>query len=229
MRALGIDTSTRAGSIGLWGDDGLSGEVDLRSGVTHSEKLLPAVSALLETAGLDVEGLDLLAVACGPGSFTGLRIGIATAAGLAMAATRPLLGFSTLETTALACMQSLPANDTATVCVLLDAGRGEVYRGVYRRAPDGAQPLLPDAAVAPQRAVERLPEGCVICGDGVAVLPEPVRSRLGEAGLLVASLSIGLMLAQRAVGHARLHGLQRLPPPLPIYLRPSDAEVSRRP
>src|SRR5262245_40064777 len=96
MIALGVDTSTRAGSVALTEHERVLGEVNLDSGGHHQGRLLRSIDFLLELAGIEISGVGVLAVALGPGTFTGLRVGIATAKGLALAGGIPALGFSTL-------------------------------------------------------------------------------------------------------------------------------------
>ena len=229
MLALGIDTSSQAGSVGLADDTGLHAELNLSSGHTHSRRLLPSVQSLLEAAGVKLGDLDLLAVAVGPGSFTGLRIGMATAKGLAMALERPLIGFSTLETIALAVSRGLPPDSAGLppIGVMLEAGRGEVYRGLFRADGERIEPMMAEAAVTPERAAEGLPERCVLCGDGARALaarqPAVAASRVVLHG---PTPFIGATLARRALDAAARGGLESLPPLTPNYLRLSDAEMT---
>lgn len=224
MIALGIDTSSVSGSVALTDGEGLVAEMNLRSGLTHSARLLPAVNTLIRTAGVSLDAVDLLCVATGPGSFTGLRIGMATAKGLALATGRPLTGFSTLETTALAVARS-----GETVCVMLDAGRGEVYRGVFECRGLETTELAAESALSPEAAAEGIPEGSVVCGGGIAVYKEVLEPRLPRDATLVPEPPfIGLVLARRALLRARRDGLDRLPPAVPNYLRLADAERTDR-
>jgi tRNA threonylcarbamoyladenosine biosynthesis protein TsaB len=129
MIILGIDTSGRDGSVALARGDGERFEVlgfMPIAGGTYSARLIPAIAALLAGASLAKGALDLLAVASGPGSFTGLRVGLSTVKGLAEALTKPIVAVSLLAATAAA------ARQTASVVAALDAQRGEVYVGEYQ-------------------------------------------------------------------------------------------------
>ena len=226
MLALGIDTSSPIGSVGLAGEQGLIAELSLMTRATHSERLLSSVSATLLVAGEALKAVTVFAVTSGPGSFTGLRIGIATAKGLALGSGRPLVGFSTLETIALACQPWLPRDGGGPVCVLLDAGRGEVYRGLFNVSGGTAKRLAPEAAMAPAEATERLPAGSLVCGSGVAACRRELEARLPAAALVVEEApSIGATLARRALALAAERGLSDLPALIPNYLRLSDAEI----
>jgi tRNA threonylcarbamoyladenosine biosynthesis protein TsaB len=231
MLALGIDTSSDAASVGLADHNRLLAELNLRAGNTHSERLVPAIHALLATAGVHSEQVDVFAVAAGPGSFTGLRIGMATAKGLALGVGRPLAGFSTLETMALAVASGIPSGPgrPGPICVMLDAGRGEVYRGLFDCVDDRVMPRVPESALTPEDAAAGLPEGCILCGSGVVTFRERLRSCLEVSTLWVGNTPfIGSTLARRAIRLASAQGLGALPPLVPNYLRLSDAEIPRK-
>src|SRR3989442_13962878 len=222
MLSLGIDTSSAAGSVGIADNATFVAELNLRAASSHPERLIPSIHALFQASGLQPGQIDLLAVAAGPGCFTGLRIGMATAKGLALALGRPLVGFSTLETIAMAVASGLPGTtlEKHSVCVLLDAGRGEVYRGLYLCEDGRAKALAVEAALPPEMAVVVLPEGTVVCGDGVSAFHEPVVASLGRHALVLAGMPpIGSMLARRSLELAARNSLQRLPPMVPNYLR----------
>lgn len=226
MLALGIDTSTSRGSVGLADDDGPIEQVELNSTSNHVERLLPAIETLLSGAGRDTGGLDFIAVATGPGSFTGVRIAMATGKGLALAAGRPLAGFSTLETMALAAARANPRMATMPVCVVLRAGRGEVYRGLFDCANGRATSLLPEAALSPVDAIRDLPDRCGLTGDGMELCCDQAAPRTRDGWILepVTPL-IGAALALRAIDAARRAGFAGFPALVPNYLRLSDAEV----
>ena len=122
MLVLGIETSSRHGGVAIIGEDRVLCEAVLSVEVTHSERLLPAVDRALDEARITLEGLGGIAVSIGPGSFTGLRIGLSTAKGLAYATGLPLVGVPTLEAMA----WTLPAARWQ-VCPVLDARKQEVY------------------------------------------------------------------------------------------------------
>jgi tRNA threonylcarbamoyladenosine biosynthesis protein TsaB len=126
VRVLAVDTSSPRGSLAVAGPEGLLAEARVVTAEGHSRWLLPAVSALLQGLGLEAGSLDLFAVATGPGSFTGLRVGLGSVQGLALAAGRPCVGLATLDVLA-----GSAAGSSGTIVALVDAFRGEVYSGVY--------------------------------------------------------------------------------------------------
>ncbi|HKV45080.1 MAG TPA: tRNA (adenosine(37)-N6)-threonylcarbamoyltransferase complex dimerization subunit type 1 TsaB, partial [bacterium] len=145
MRLLAIETATPVASVAVVDDSGVLAEAVLRAPMRHLEWLLPVVGQLLDQLDLGPAAIQGLAVSCGPGGFTGLRIGIATAAAWAKAGRVPLLGVGTLE--ALACVPGVPG----AVLPVLDAHRGEVAGALYRLERDGRPVcLLPPVVASPE-------------------------------------------------------------------------------
>lgn len=126
MRVLGIDTSTMTGGAALTDDRGLVGEYVLNIRTTHSERLLPAIAQILTDAATDMEAIDAIAVVTGPGSFTGLRIGVATAKGFAYALDKQLIGITTFQ--AFAWQHQV---FSGFICPLIDAKRADVYLEIF--------------------------------------------------------------------------------------------------
>src|SRR5207247_7602237 len=140
------DTTTPLGSFALVEDGEARAEVRLRAADSHSRWLVRAIALVVEGLGLAPEDVDAWAVATGPGSFTGLRVGLSTVQGLALAASRPCVGVSTLEALAALAQGSAP-----TIVALVDAFRDEVYSGVYDAdgRPGGEPRVGPVEAVLP--------------------------------------------------------------------------------
>lgn len=150
MKVLAIDAAGKSLSVALAEEDKLVASATLNVGLTHSQRLLPLVQALLESAAIAMSEIDMIAVVNGPGSFTGLRIGIATAKGLAEGCGVPLLTVSTMEAEAYAVRGM-----GAYICPMSDARRNEVYTAVYDEA--GAE-IIPPMAVSPEELAGRLNE-----------------------------------------------------------------------
>ncbi|MCL2497406.1 MAG: tRNA (adenosine(37)-N6)-threonylcarbamoyltransferase complex dimerization subunit type 1 TsaB [Symbiobacteriaceae bacterium] len=146
MLLLAVDTSTRFSGIALLRDTTVMAEYLLQSQLTHSQRLLPAIDLILQDALVKVEDLQGLVVAQGPGSFTGLRIGISLVKGLAQALEIPLVGISSLQSWAYAVGYTLPQG--SVVVTLLDAGRSEYYCGVFQKVDEGVSQLQPEGAVS---------------------------------------------------------------------------------
>jgi tRNA threonylcarbamoyladenosine biosynthesis protein TsaB len=226
MLVLGIETSTKQGGVAIIGADRVVCETVLNVEVTHSERLLPAVDRALDEARTTLEGLGGIAVSIGPGSFTGLRIGLSTAKGLAYATGLPLVGVPTLEAMAWA----LPAARWQ-VCPVLDARKQEVYAALFRHEPEGLRRMMDDAAMAPEDLCRLIRNPTLFLGDGVDAYGALFRERLGERVLLPPLASRGARPACVAeLGRRRLLRGERDAPDtlVPRYLRPSEAELRRR-
>ncbi len=219
MRILAIDTSTWTASAAVCDEHGaLIAEGEART-ETHSENLLPLIASVVERAGIAAAQLDAVAVGAGPGSFTGLRIGLATAKGVAFAAGRPLWVVSSLAALA---MDLLAVSDAALLVPVLDARRGEIFAGFYgrdlhARAADAV--MAPGALAAAIAAVRGADERIALAGDGLLAYPE--LSALGGAPGARATPSAASVARLALAGDradVRGHGA-------PIYIRPSEAEV----
>ncbi len=164
---LGVDTTTPSGSVALLRGTTLLAEVCQNSSITYSERLLPAIQFLLETTGVTIEEVVGFAVAVGPGSFTGIRIGLSTVKSFAFASNKPVAPVSTLL--ALASKIQRPKN--RLICPLLDAKKNEVFSALFRSGSDGLHELIPQGAYKPDAFFSRLPSHRVIhfIGSGVGI------------------------------------------------------------
>src|SRR5436309_847811 len=202
MRVLALETSTRAGGVALVDGERLVAEYVLDISVTHSERLLAAVDRVLADARWTPRDLEGLAVSIGPGSFTGLRIGVSTVKGLGWALGLPIAAVPTLDAMAATVpWAALP------VCPVLDARRGEVYASLYRRDGDGLRR-----------------EATLLVGDGAAGVDSPHARRLPAPRRVPSPACVAVLGRERlrlgdTVGAAEL---------VPLYLRPSQAELRRR-
>ncbi len=227
MLVLGIESSTTQGGVAIVGEDRVLCEAILNVEVTHSERLLPAVDRALGEARISLEALGGIAVSIGPGSFTGLRIGLSTAKGLAYATGLPLVGVPTLEAMA----WTLPAARWQ-ICPVLDARKQEVYAALFQHDRDGLRRVSEDMAVAPETLCRLIKKPTLFLGDGLAAYRALFQERLGDHLLLPPLASRGARPACVAeLGRRRLlRGERDLPETLvPCYLRPSEAELRRRP
>ena len=173
MRVLAIDTTSPRGSVAVAGEEGVLAEARVVASAGHSTWLLPAVAALLGGLGLRAGALDAFAVTTGPGSFTGLRVGLGSVQGLALASGRPCVGLSTLDVLALTATGA-----SETIVALVDAFRAEVYSGVY----DAAGNLRGERKVGSLAALlEGLPAGSAFVGDVAAASREAIRSAVPGA------------------------------------------------
>ena len=225
MLCLGVDTSTPAGSIALVERDRLVAELNLDSEGHHQGRLLRSLDLLLDFAGVDFSQVGLLGVALGPGSFTALRVGIATVKGLAVARRIPARGFSTL-----AALGWRFRSGRLPVATMVEAGRGEVYASVTRWQGDEPAPVLPERGEAPERFIRGVPAGPVVfTGDGSRVHRDLIIRLRGDADLFDAGpFFLGTALAEMAVARSEQGAPWSLGNLRPNYIRPPDAELPRR-
>jgi tRNA threonylcarbamoyladenosine biosynthesis protein TsaB len=219
MRVLAVETSTLSGGAALLDSERVVGEYTLDVRVTHSERLMAAIDQLLRDAGWTASDLDGLAVAVGPGSFTGLRVGLSTVKGLGLALSIPVAAVPTLD--AMAAMLPFAA---LPVCPVLDARKREVYTSLYRWDGLGMRREWDYLAIAPDDLARRLNEPVIVIGDGADAISSPFARRVrpprrGPAPAVVGSLGYSRLAIGDTVAVADL---------VPIYLRPSEAELKRR-
>lgn len=214
MRVLGLDTTTSRGSVALLDGNELLGEVRLAAPDSHSGRVLPAVDFLLRGLGLEPVDLDAFAVAIGPGSFTGLRVGIGTVQGLALGSGRPCLGIPALDALAARIRGGAPC-----LVAMMDAYRGEVFAARYDGEARRQGPML---AEAPQVFLERVPELAAFIGDGAERYRAEILHRLPKASFPARSLYLAGTLARLAA--PRLAAGEGIPPASlqPLYLREAD-------
>lgn len=229
MTILGFDTATPATAVALW-DPGLGLALEARDDPprgakpAHTERLLELIVGLLHQAGIGWSQIERIAVGTGPGTFTGLRIGVATARAMALARGIPLVGVSTLESLACGAARAAPHG---SVVALLDARRGEAFAAAWRR-PEPL-PVAPPQALAPGRLADLVSElgaGVLAIGDGAIKF----REVLEAAGATVPQDDSQLHRVT-ALNHCRLAGNRPVMPPdeiRPEYLRLPDAELTRR-
>ena len=219
MRVLALETSTLAGGVALVDGERLVAEYVLDVSVTHSERLLSAVDRVLTDARWSPRDLDGLAVSIGPGSFTGLRIGVSTAKGLAWALRIPVAAVPTLD--AMAAAVPWPA---LAVCPVLAARRGEVYASLYRHDGEGLHREWDYLALPPEELASRLQEPTLLVGDGASGVQSPHARRLSAPARVPSPACVAVL------GTRRLHLGETVEASalVPFYLRPSQAELRRR-
>lgn len=222
MKILSLDSSAIVATVALCEDGRLLAEYTLNNGNTHSETLLPMVESVLRLYGISVKDVDLFAASAGPGSFTGVRIGVATLKGLAFQSNKPCVGVSTLEAIA----ENLILHP-GLICPVMNARRGQVYTALFRSNGEQLKRLMPDSALSVTELDELLSaygESVAFCGDGYDVtlpalqktkaIPVPERLR-HQSAYSVAQVAYRNYLAGSATTDTELSV---------TYLRPSQAE-----
>jgi tRNA threonylcarbamoyladenosine biosynthesis protein TsaB len=226
MQILGIDTATRTASVGLVSDLGIIGEYTLQVEKVHSKKLMPMIDQLLTAVGMTVGDVSGLAISAGPGSFTGLRIGMAAAKGLAFALDVPIVGVSTLEALVLPHLRS-----DLWVCGLLDARMGEVYGAVYTQKEGRTITVIKPQAVLLEHLLAELigsERPVLFCGEGALRFSDQIKMHLGETALFptdnghhLRGTSVAI-IGRREILDGRTGNMYSL---APGYLRRSQAEI----
>lgn len=224
MLILAFESSAKAASVALCRDGHLVSQYSQCSGLTHSRTLLPMAEDMLKNAELTLRDVDLIAVAHGPGSFTGIRIGVSTVKGLAWAGDKPCVGISTLEAMA---WHGLAAG--GVVCPVMDARRSQVYNALFEIKDGRPQRLCPDRPIALAELAEdvkKLDAPVFLVGDGAAITKaffdaQGIPCRVAPENLLWQD-AWGVAMAAMDKEPGNADSL------LPVYLRLSQAERERQ-
>ena len=226
MLILAMESSAKAASAALVSDGVLLAQSFSCSGLTHSRTLLPMAERVLEIANVRLVDVDCLAVAQGPGSFTGIRIGVSAIKGLAWAAEKPVVGVSTLEAMA---WHGAAAGEGALVCCCMDARRSQIYHALFEICGGKPERLMPDRAIGIEALLPELKKyekPLFLVGDG-AQLCYNIFSENGTACVLAPS-----NLAQQSAWGVAMAAAECEPRPgaelQPVYLRLSQAERERQ-
>lgn len=230
MKILALDSSGLVASVALVEDDILVAEYTMNYKKTHSQTLLPMLDEIKKAVNLDLESIDAIAVAAGPGSFTGLRIGSATAKGLGLALQKPLIGVPTVEALA----YNLYDTDRDTViCPMMDARRKQVYTGIYTFEDHQLKTIQDQDALPMDELLEKvnaLRKNVIFLGDGVPVFKELIQEKCQVSySFAPAHLNrqrAGAVAALGAVYFAR-GKTETAAEHQPDYLRVSQAERER--
>ena len=221
MIILGVECSAQSAGAAVVKDSKLLSECFVNCGLTHSETLLPMIDSALSMAGVDICDVDLIAVSDGPGSFTGLRIGVGTVKGLAIGADIKVLGVSPLE----ALCYNVP-NADGIIAAIMDARREQVYCALYKWE-DGVLKEIKSADAMPlSDLLEEACEGATFVGDGAAVFKDKIKEKMGDKAKFPTDNLIyqrASSIAMAAVGKEGINEKELQP----VYLRKPQAERER--
>jgi tRNA threonylcarbamoyladenosine biosynthesis protein TsaB len=223
VRILGLDTATWKASVGLRIDGELVSEESRTADGSHAVSLLSLIEEVLQDGGCSVGDLDAVAVSGGPGSFTGLRIGLSVAKGLAYAIGARLIAIPTLEALA-----RTVAHFDGKVCSVLDARKGELYAASFQSSNGVLRRLTDDLLLTPEELLNILPTPCVMLGDAVAAYGTFLQQHLGAAVTLLPSDTYGPrggVVATMADERLQAGGPDDFSQLEPCYVRPSEAEL----
>jgi tRNA threonylcarbamoyladenosine biosynthesis protein TsaB len=223
MLILGIETATQQVSVALGGHEGVIGLVELARGRRHAETLVPAIDFLCSQADIGLDEIGLVAVDIGPGLFTGMRVGLATAKALAQALRVPMIGISSLD------LLAFPHRRSDRVVVpVVDARKGEVFYAMYRQVPGGLQQVAPPRAAPVDDLVADLlarSQETLCVGDGALRYRNEIRDgyhcefadEAHPSAAPLVQLAHARALREEWSNPSEIH---------PLYLRPPDAEIN---
>ena len=220
MRVLAFDTTTGRGSVAVVQDGEVSGEVRLTAPDSHSTHLLGAIDFLLGALGLSLQAIDGLAVAIGPGSFTGLRVGIATVQGLSLGAERPVAGIPTLDALAYRIRGAAPR-----LIALMDAYRDGINVGTYDQ---DAKPVAEQRLVHPDELLASLPTGAAFIGEPARRYRAQIAQAQPEALFPERSLFLAASVGRLAIPLLEAGKGLSADQVRPLYLREPHIGPSRR-
>lgn len=223
MRMLALDSSAKAASVAVLEDEKILGEFYINVGLTHSQTLLPMVKSLLENTKINLNTMDCFAVSAGPGSFTGVRIGVSAIKGMAFALDKPCVSVSTLESLAYNVI-----SENRIVCAVMDARCNQVYNALFKMENKKIKRLTQDRAISIDDLhleLSKYNEKIILIGDGadlcynkkvydlnICMADESCKYQTAKS---VAYVGMGLFLNREAVPAANL---------IPTYLRRPQAE-----
>lgn len=225
MKILAIDTSAKAASVCVAEDGKITGEFFINTALTHSQTLMPMTEQLLKNCGVDIKEIDAVAVNAGPGSFTGVRIGVAAAKGLAFPENLPCVSVSTLES-----MAYNAYDCDGIVCAVMDARCSQVYNALFRVGSKTVERLTDDRALSLSDLKPELEryadEKILIVGDGAQIVDEFLRNSafkavLAQPNIQVQKASSVALAAFKQIEEGNLTTAEEL---MPVYLRLPHAQ-----
>ena len=224
MLILGIETSTKTGSVAIVSEEGVVAQYSLNIEVTHSERLMSTVDRVLKDTGVIMSQFDGFAVAVGPGSFTGLRIGIAAVKGLALATGKPVSAVPTL----LALAWNLPYA-AYPVCPLLDARKNEVYAALYKFEGDACVQVMPETTIPLPDLAGKLSGDILFTGEAAQLYRREIEKQLGARARFApraTALPSAAVVAELGLESLKSGARMDADSLTPLYIRRPEAEVA---
>jgi len=225
MKILTIDTSTHLGSIALVVDAELKAQFDLNLPHTHNQRLISSLKTVLNFTGLSLAEIDLFAVVKGPGSFTGVRIGVATAKGIAYALQKPLIGVNSLDAIA----HNFPWAPYL-ICPMIDARKRQVFTAFYETENGKIKRISEYRSVYPQDLLTGIRHKTIFAGTGVGVYEEIIKQKMKNRYIIPPPQLhrphpqvIAILALQKFKKGEKTDPLSLIP----FYIRPSDAELNQ--
>ena len=226
MLTLAFDTSSKTAAVALLQDDTILYDVVINTGLNHAEILLPAIDQACRQLKLQINDIDLFACTLGPGSFTGLRVGVSTLKGLLVATGKPAAGVS-----ALAALALNVKDNAAVICSVMDAGRGQVYTASYSCNDNGLfNQICREKVVDPKDILPDISQDVIFVGEGAIKYRDLITERTGRVKIAsgmqqyVRASSVGILGREKFIRNELLNPVTFVP----FYLRTADAKPSKR-
>ncbi len=222
MKVLAIDTSTSYLSVAICNEDGLIAERSLPFPMKHSSSLMPLIADCLKRANLPIEVIDGLAVSLGPGSFTGLRVGVATMKGLAFATSKPIVGVLTLDVLA----ENI-ARTTHHICPLLDAKRDQVYASFYKYRGRKLKRLTDYLVIGIDDLLKKVRAKTIFLGDGLLDYRDMIQKKKRDLAIFASRdlwFPRASIVARYGLERLKAGRVDRAHDITPLYLRPPEAQ-----
>lgn len=224
MKILAVDTSATAASVAVAEENKLIGEFSINTSLTHSQTLMPMIEGLLKNAGISIDDIEAVAVNAGPGSFTGVRIGVAAVKGLAFPKNLPCVSVSTLQSMA---YNMLGAN--CIVCAVMDARCSQVYNALFRVKDCSVTRITDDRALSLsdlKLELQNINEKVVLVGDGAVLCSEYFGSELENVSLAPFNRRIQTASSVALAAFEKLKNGETVSPAeiMPVYLRLPQAQ-----
>jgi tRNA threonylcarbamoyladenosine biosynthesis protein TsaB len=223
MKILALETSSMAGSIAIQNDNRLIAEVMLDIKVVHSERLMSSIEWLLKASLTSIEDIDAFAISIGPGSFTGLRIGLSTVKGLSYAAKKPIITVPTLDAFA-----RRIAFSPYDICPMLDARKNEIYTALYRWRANALEKIILEMAISPRDFLSRIEGDTIFMGEGARIYKDLIKDILktnaifAPPHLMYPSASTVAEIAMEKLKRGEVSDPVGI---TPFYIRKSEAEI----
>ncbi|KNF09622.1 tRNA threonylcarbamoyladenosine biosynthesis protein TsaB [Gottschalkia purinilytica] len=225
MKVLAIDTSSTVATVAIMDDEKLIGEYTINDKMTHSQKLMPIIRDIMKASDLNIDEIDVFGVSKGPGSFTGLRIGIATIKSLAHSVEKDVVGISTLDALAF----NIPFSN-GIIVPIMDARRERVFTGIYKWESGGLHIIRENMVIEVDELMKILkerPENIIFNGDGTLVYKDKIIKELGDKSIFApkhANMARASSIAELTMAQAKEGKTESYLTLVPNYLRESQAQ-----